>query len=552
MMQNGEKIKCPLCGDTVDKLVYRFHFESEKTIIDKIKAAHPDWSATDGLCSRCLDYYHVEIVMAQRILPSIGPYFPVKSVDDYVILPTGLRLDADVRYTGKGITICFIDSGFSFHPDLIATRNRIRMAIDITSMENIQMNTEKPGPSSWHGTMTSVVCAGDGYLSKGLYKGIASNAELILLKVQDADGKITTENIARSLKWVLANHRELGIRIVNLSLSDDPLCSYQDSLVDLLAEALIAEGVNIVAAVGNEESGKIHPPANAPNVIAVGGADDDNRLNRENDKAYHSNFGITPDNFLKPELLAHAIWVAAPILRNTMEQEEAKTLFQLLTLPDEMLKEGLENHFTKIKLEHGISESGNTVEIRKLLLERIQSAKYISPDYMHVDGTSFSAPVVTAIIAQLLEVNPKLNPAQIRQILFSTARRLEGVRPEKQGFGLVQPRKAILSVLQKKEIPVQNHSPFINRMKNCIEFIVYHDRAGQISLAGSFNQWAGDVLLLEPGRNGFWKIEIPMLPRGKYGYKYLVDEKCWLEDVNNLFKEPDGYGGFNNLLLVED
>jgi hypothetical protein len=33
--------------------------------------------------------------------------------------------------------------------------------------------------------MTSVVCAGDGYLSNGLYKGIANNAELVLLKVMD-------------------------------------------------------------------------------------------------------------------------------------------------------------------------------------------------------------------------------------------------------------------------------------------------------------------------------------------------------------------------------
>jgi hypothetical protein len=30
LMQNGEKITCPLCQDTVDKLVYRFHFENEK------------------------------------------------------------------------------------------------------------------------------------------------------------------------------------------------------------------------------------------------------------------------------------------------------------------------------------------------------------------------------------------------------------------------------------------------------------------------------------------------------------------------------------------
>jgi serine protease AprX len=550
-MQNREKIICPLCQDAVEKLVYRFHFDHEKTVIDKIKSAHPDWSATDGLCSRCLDYYQVEIVMAQRLLPSIGPYFPVKSVDDYVILPTGLRLDADARYTGKGITICFIDSGFSFHPDLTASSNRIKMAMDITTGKEIH-DTDQQDPSCWHGTMTTVVCAGDGYLSKGLYKGIANRAELVLLKVQDQNGRITTENIVKALQWVLINHRKMCIRIVNLSVSDDLLSSYKDSQVDLLAEALIAEGVCVVAAVGNDDSGKIHPPANAPNVIAVGGVDDGNLLNSANDKAYHSTFGMTFDDFIKPELVAHAIWVAAPILRGTSEQEEAKAIFQLLTLPDESLKVGLKRVFPKTKLESAILESNDIGYIRGALKCRIQSAKYISPDYMHVDGTSFSAPVVTAVIAQLLEVNPQLNPAQVRQLLFSTARRIDGVAPERQGFGLVQPRKATLKVVQKDRVPEPECSPYVNRVKNCIEFIVHHEGAGQISLAGSFNQWAKDVLFMEPGRNGLWKIEIPMLPAGSYGYKYFVDESVWLEDVNNIYKEPDGFGGFNSLLWVEN
>ena len=71
------------------------------------------------MCSRCVDYYHTAIIREQRILPQIGPHFPVKSADDFIILPTPLRVDAHPRYTGKGITICFIDSGFYPHPDLV-------------------------------------------------------------------------------------------------------------------------------------------------------------------------------------------------------------------------------------------------------------------------------------------------------------------------------------------------------------------------------------------------------------------------------------------------
>ena len=160
------------------------------------------------------------------------------------------------------------------------------------------------------------------------------DAELVLLKVQDREGKITTDYIVKALEWVLENHRTMGIRIINLSLSDDESGSYKDSKVDQLAEALIAEGIVIVAAVGNDESGKIHPPANSLNVIAVGGIDDGNELNNGNGKAWHSSYGKTIDDLMKPELVAHAIWVAAPILCDTPEQEEAETLYQLLSLPE--------------------------------------------------------------------------------------------------------------------------------------------------------------------------------------------------------------------------
>ncbi len=552
-MKTRERVICPLCNDEVDKLVYRFHIDNERTVIEKIKSDHPSWSIDDGICSRCIDYYHVEIIREQRLLPAIGPYFPVKSVDDFVILPTGLRLDADPRFTGKGITICFIDSGFSFHPDLVQSKNRIKTILDmtVTNDNNASMEKQTDTKSSWHGTMTTVVCAGDGYLSKGLYKGIASDAELVLLKVQDREGRIITDYIVKALEWVLENHRSLGIRIINLSLSDDESGSYKNSKVDQLAEALIVEGLIIVAAVGNDEHSNIHPPANSLNVIAVGGLDDGNQLGERRDKAYHSSYGKTIDELMKPELVAHAIWVAAPILCETKEQEEAATLYQLLSLPDADLQGELNRKFSATQLDGVILEGNNIVYKKQIIKTRIQAAKYISPFYMHVDGTSFSAPVVSAVIAQLLEADPMLTPGQVRQILFKTAKRIKAIPPEQQGFGVIQPRKAILSVLKKECIIKTNDSPFINKQQNTIEFTIHHQTAEQMSLAGSFNQWAEDVLLLTPGLQGVWKIVIPLLPEGQYRYKYLADGKYWIEDVENPYREPDGFNGFNSLFIIE-
>lgn len=97
-----------------------------------------------------------------------------------------------------------------------------------------------------------------------------------------------------------------------------------------------------------------------------------------------------------------------------------------------------------------------------------------------------------------------------------------------------------------------HESPFVNRRKKTIEFYVHNDCASQISLAGSFNHWAQDVLLMQPGKNGMWKITIPMLPQGRYQYKFFVDDRRWQEDYDNPLREPDGFRGFNSILVIEN
>ena len=551
-MNPGTQLICPLCKDSVDKLVFRFHIDSERPIIDRIKADHSDWGEDDGACSRCIDYYHTAIVREQQLLPEIGPHFPVKCLSEFVILPTGLRVNAHPRFTGRGVTICFIDSGFFLHPDLITHRNRIKKVVDITAAKTKQKYFSEPHPESWHGTMTTVVCAGDGYLSKGLYKGIASDAELVLLKVQNADGRITGENIVKALEWVSKNHKKYGIRIVNLSLGDDMVCSYKESRIDQLAEQLIEKGITLVAAVGNDENSEIKPPANSPNVIAVGGIDDNNMLEEGNINGYHSTYGKTIDGFMKPELVAQAIWIAAPILPLTKEHHEANILEKLAVISEGHLLAELSKHIQQTQLDPSLLNNTDEIEVKKEIIQRITNGKFISPHYMHVDGTSFAAPIVSSVIAQLLEANPSLTPGMIREILFSTSKRSEHIEAIRQGFGIIQPRKALLKILKLGDIMNPNKSPNINTEKKTISFHIQHECAEEISLAGNFNHWAQDVLLFEPGKNGHWTIEIPLLPNGRYQYKFLIDNKVWIEDVNNPYREPDGFSGFNSILLIEN
>ncbi len=461
----SESLQCIVCGDHVNSLIYNFHFENETEVLRRIKAEHSDWVDINGVCGRCVDYYQTEILLERRTLPEVGPHFPIKSPDDFIIIPTPLRIDADPKFSGKGVTICLIDSCFYPHDDLVRTRNRIKKIVDITRPDRNIDFFQEAHSESWHGTMTSVVCAGDGYSSNGLYKSIAYDAELVLIKTQITEeghpenGRITSENIAHALEWILLHHREYEIRIVNISLGDSESGSYKSSRIDLLAEILIKEGVVIVAAAGNDINASIKAPANSPNVITVGGYDDNNTLLGEN-KLYHSSFGITADGIAKPELIAHAIWIAAPILPGTKEKEEAELLDTLLRFDDHSLDQYLyRNKFTmhnKISVDFDSAIKKDWENFRNQLRSRVQVTKFFSSSYMHVDGTSFAAPIVSSVIAQLLECEPTLNPADIRALLFSTAKHVDNNEIIRQGFGVVYPRKALRKLKDLKSERIIN------------------------------------------------------------------------------------------------
>jgi serine protease AprX len=267
---------------------------------------------------------------------------------------------------------------------------------------------------------------------------------------------------------------------------------------------------------------------------------------------YHSTFGATADGILKPELIAQAIWVAAPILPGTSEKKEAEWLHRLLKLSGAEWHEFIALHQANLREETKLNVDllFDINVARQNIIDRIQATKFFSPSYMHVDGTSFAAPIVSSIIAQLLQHHPQLTPKEVRTLLFETAQRLFNFEASRQGFGMVNPRKAITQLMKSEQHPSILRSPTINSAKGIIEFYIRHPGAYQISLVGDFNNWTRDVLFLIPGKGGIWKIELPMLPEGTYRYKFLVDEHHWLEDVSNPLREPDNYNGFNSVLHV--
>lgn len=94
--------------------------------------------------------------------------------------------------------------------------------------------------------------------------------------------------------------------------------------------------------------------------------------------------------------------------------------------------------------------------------------------------------------------------------------------------------------------------PIINRKKKTIEFHIRCGRASHVSLAGTFNHWSQTQLELQHLQDDNWKIVIPLLPKGKYLYKFFIDDVMWMEDIENPDREPDGVTGWNSVLNIRD
>ncbi|MBL8739758.1 MAG: S8 family serine peptidase, partial [Myxococcales bacterium] len=317
------------------------------------------------------------------------------------------RLDVHRDYAGAGVTIAFVDSAFFPHPDLIRPRDRIRVFVDV--------GREKPLPEDflavdahvWHGTMTSCCAAGSGYLSQGRYRGIAHEASLVLLKVQEVPhSSISGRRVADAMRFVL-HHPELEVRIVNVSLGvswDDPAALE----VEAAARELVAAGVVVVAAAGNVENAAPSPPASVDEVIVVGGIDDGNSFLTTDDARWPSSSGGGPSRAPKPDLLAPATGLPAPMVPATLTAREAPHLFHLLRILEEAEAEIRFRRGRALDLE--VASEASLARMIDATRQRILEQKYISPSYQHVDGTSFAAPITTSVVAQMLEANPTLTP----------------------------------------------------------------------------------------------------------------------------------------------
>src|SRR5688572_3494244 len=272
-------------------------------------------SATVDLPIRLLPelaaFDEVHFVSGDHEVLSFGHVSSTTGADDVrSVMPNGDSLDA----TGLGIAI--VDSGiYSQHRSF---NGRVIFSKDFTG-EN---RTDDP---FGHGTHVAGAAAGNSAVQEGSYTGIASNANLINLRVLNSQGTGKVSNVLSALDWIHSNHRAYNIRVVVMSLGGAAVSSYKNDPLCLAVRRLVDAGVVVVAAAGNDgkdrygrkQYGAIHSPGNEPSAITVG-ATNSFGTDARNDDAVTSYSSRGPtrsywtddkgvkhyDNLIKPDLVA--------------------------------------------------------------------------------------------------------------------------------------------------------------------------------------------------------------------------------------------------------
>jgi len=213
---------------------------------------------------------------------------------------------------------------------------------------------------------------------KGI-QGVASGADIIFLKYK--------ENMSDSETIELFNKaEEFGADIINNSWGTyDVSQSVKEKIQDLARNGRNGKGILIVFAAGNDDKDMGNDESAIPEVIAVGASDKDNL------RAWYSNHGSNLD-------------VLAPGGYNIG-----------ITTLDPMGNSGL-------------------ASINQNYLLYNDSNSFI--------GTSASAPLVSGVIALLLEKNPNLTRVEVENILKNTSDKIgnivyESGRNDYYGFGKI-------------------------------------------------------------------------------------------------------------------
>jgi len=281
--------------------------------------------------------------------------------------------------------VAIVDSGVNA-ADAADFGSRVVHSVDFCSLcTDGQTGADLEG----HGTMVAGVLAGQ----NADHPGVAQNAPLVSIRVANADGESMESDVIAACNWVSQNAATYGIKVVNISMAGSTPTSFRFDPLDQAVEQLWFQGIVVVAAAGNFGDGSAvdmsAAPGNDPFIITVGATDQNQTADPSDDTiAPWSAYGYTADGFSKPDIAAPGRYMVMPVPMGT-------------TIPGAV------------------------------------PDRVVSPGYMWMSGTSFSAPIVSGAAAQILARHPDWTPDEVKGALMLTSAYLPNVDTQAAGVGEV-------------------------------------------------------------------------------------------------------------------
>jgi len=280
--------------------------------------------------------------------------------------------------TGASVGVAVIDTGIDGDlPDFQASDGSGSRVVE-TAVTNPSAQTASD--SYGHGTDVAGIIAGNGDNRNrsdplyGQYIGVAPNANLISIKASDESGNATVLDVIYGLQFAVDHQSDYNIRIVNMSLDSTTPQSYTTDPLDAAAEAAWMHGIVVVVAAGNSGNAPDavqYAPANDPYVITVGAADENGTPDPSDDfAASWSSQGTTQDGFQKPDVYAPGAHIVSVLAPNSAFASMCPSCV-------------------------------------------------VGGQYIRTGGTSMAAPMISGMLADLLQVHPKWSPDQVKGALTS-------------------------------------------------------------------------------------------------------------------------------------
>jgi serine protease AprX len=373
--------------------------------------------------------------------PTTGASQPLGSMYN-VVDQIGARAMWEQGFTGQGVNVAIIDTGFAPVPDLVDS-GRVMYAVDLSAEASVPEATYID--NFGHGTHMSGIIAGrtpgsDPALAKQhpeWFMGVAPDAGIISVKVGDNTGSADISQVIAGVDWA-TDHADLyDIKVINLSYASGSALPYTSDPLTFALERAWRAGIVVVVAAGNDgrQSHVLSSPAIDPYVIAVGAVE-----------------AKGDDQFVVPT------WASSG--DGTRNPDVAAPGAHIISLRDPG---------SRIDIEH--------------------PEGYVSDELFKGSGSSQAAAVTSGAAALLLSARPDLTPDQVKALLKGNTIEAVPHKPTISGNGVVQVDQAYDASLRRMPKKAQKFTPSdgsgsLEAARGAVHMVIYDKNGVGVPIVG--------------------------------------------------------------------